>query len=75
MGTKYCDFFVCVPLGTGKPFDPADAFVIPWEALTGKTFYLPEARREYRGKFRPYRNAWDSIAAAARGGRLDSCAA
>jgi len=75
VGDRYCEFFVCAPLGAGKPFDPVDAFVIPWEALTGKTFYLQESRREYRGKFRVYRNAWENIAAAVRCGRLDSRAA
>jgi hypothetical protein len=60
---RYTDFFVCVPLGTGKAMSLDDVFVLPWEALTGKTFYLPESRREYRGKFKVYRGAWSQIAA------------
>ena len=62
---RYTDFFVCVALGTGKPLVLGDAFVLPWEALTGKTFYLPESRRQYRGKFKVFRGAWNLIAASA----------
>jgi hypothetical protein len=75
VGERYTDFFVCVPLGTGRPMRIEDAFVIPWEALSGKTFYLPEARREYRGKFRAFQNAWEPIATAARSGDQASRAA
>jgi len=66
MRERYTDFFVCVPLGTGKAMSMEDAFVLPWDGLTGKTFYLPESRRPYRGKFKIYRGAWDAIAAAVR---------
>ena len=60
---RYADFFVCVALGTGKSLSLDDAFVLPWDGLTGKTFYLPESRRAYRGKFNVYRGAWNLIAA------------
>ena len=43
---QYCDFFVCVPLGTGR-VDLGRAYVIPWADRTGKTFYLPDSKREY----------------------------
>lgn len=66
VGDRYCDFFICIPMGTGKPVSLEDAFVIPWDALSGKTFYLPEARRSYRGRFSIYRNAWELIGNAAR---------
>lgn len=66
VGERYCDFFVCVPMGTGRPMALDEAFVIPWSALSGKTFYLPEARRSYRGKFRSFRGAWQQIHTAAR---------
>ena len=59
---RYTDFFACVALGTGKSMLLDDVFVLPWEALTGKTFYLPESRRPYRGKFKIYRDAWTAIA-------------
>lgn len=66
VGDRYCDFFVCVPMGTGKAVSLDDAYVIPWDALTGKTFYLPEARRSYRGRFSVFKNAWEPVANAAR---------
>lgn len=72
---QYADFFVCVPLGTGKAMSLEDAFVLPWEALTGKTFYLPESRREYRGKFKVYRGAWNLLEAAAAELRTDEAEA
>jgi hypothetical protein len=76
VGDRYCDFFVCVPMGTGKPVSLEDAFVIPWSALTGKTFYLPEARRTYRGRFAVYRNDWQQIVdAAARAAAVGTRAA
>src|SRR5262249_18381304 len=55
------DFFACVPLVPGQRLDLAQAFVIPWEAISGKTFYLPDSRRSYAGKFATYRNAWGQI--------------
>src|SRR5215467_5026829 len=57
---RYCDFFICVPLGAG-PLDLRNAYVIPWEARTGKTFYLPDSQRPYSGKYVVYRNAWDQL--------------
>ena len=61
VGERYSDFFACVPLVPGQKLDLAQAFVIPWEAISGKTFYLPDSRRSYAGKFATYRNAWDQI--------------
>jgi len=57
---RYCDFFVCVPLGAGR-VDLRHAYVIPWEARTGKTFYLPDSQRPYSGKYVRHRNAWDDL--------------
>ncbi len=54
---RYCDFFICVPL-SAKKVDLDGAYVIPWEARTGKTFYLPDSQRPYSGKYSPYRGAW-----------------
>ena len=62
---RYTDFFICVALGTGKSLQLEEAFVLPWDALSGKTFYLPESRRAYRGKFKVFRGAWNLIPALA----------
>lgn len=67
VGERYSDFFACVPLVPGQKLDLAQAFVIPWEAISGKTFYLPDSRRSYAGKFATYRNAWDQIGHRATG--------
>ncbi|GIW41556.1 MAG: hypothetical protein KatS3mg076_2133 [Candidatus Binatia bacterium] len=75
VGAQYCDFFLCVPLGTGKPPSMEDVYVIPWSAITGKTFYLPEARRPYRGRFARYRNGWQQIVETVRARELASRAA
>jgi hypothetical protein len=61
---QYCDVFICVPLG-GRRINLNVAYVIPWEARTGKTFYLPDSQRPYSGKYAVYRGAWDRIAKAA----------
>ena len=61
VGERYCDFFACVPLVPGEPPDLAEIFIIPWEAISGKTFYLPDSRRSYAGKFAIYRNAWAQL--------------
>ncbi len=58
---RYCDFFVCVPLGMAKPLDLANAYIIPWEARSGKTFYLPDSQRPYSGKYAEYRDAWHQL--------------
>lgn len=63
VGDRYADYFACVPLVPGEGLDLAHAFVIPWEAISGKTFYLPDSRRSYAGKFATYRNAWGNIGA------------
>lgn len=54
---RYCDFFICVPIGSGR-INLSSAYIIPWEARTGKTFYLPDSQRPYSGKYAPYREAW-----------------
>ncbi len=62
---RYCDFFVCVPLGSGK-LSLSAAYVIPWEARSGKTFYLPDSQRPYSGKYAAYREAWDQLRESSR---------
>jgi hypothetical protein len=56
--TRYCDVFICLPLVPGKQPDLQDAVLIPWEARSGKMFYLHRGKRPYRGKYARYRNAW-----------------
>ncbi len=58
---RYSDFFACIPLVPGQRLDLTQVFVIPWEAISGKTFYLPDSRRAYGGKFAIYRNAWHRL--------------
>jgi len=58
VGERYSDLFICVPLLPDQGVDLAQVFIIPWEAISGKTFYLPDSRRRYGGKFAVYRNAW-----------------
>jgi len=62
---QYCDFFVCMPLDDRR-VDVSRAYVLPWEARTGKTFYLPDSQREYSGKYAAYLNAWAQIAERAK---------
>jgi hypothetical protein len=66
LGEQYTDFFICV----GEPAageKKAELFVIPWEAVTGKTFSLHGGRRQYKGRYAPYRDAWAAIAAHVNG--------
>jgi len=64
---RYTDFFICVPLGGGE-IDLDNTYVIPWESRTGKTFYLPDSRRPYRGKYARFRGAWKLLEHGARSG-------
>ncbi len=62
---QYCDFLICVPLGAGR-LDLRNAYIIPWEARTGKTFYLPDSQRPYSGKYMAYRDAWNLLRGASQ---------
>jgi hypothetical protein len=64
---RYCDFFICVPLGSRR-VDLNAAYVIPWKARTGKTFYLPDSKRTYSGKYAVYRGAWTQLQTMDGGG-------
>ncbi|MBI3785504.1 MAG: hypothetical protein HY270_19095 [Deltaproteobacteria bacterium] len=57
---RYTDFFICVPLGGGA-IDLDHAYIIPWEVRSGKTFYLPDSQRPYRGKYSRFRGAWELL--------------
>jgi hypothetical protein len=62
---QYCEFFICVPLGAGK-LNLSNAYVIPWEARSGKTFYLPDSQRAYSGKYAEFRDGWDLLRESCR---------
>ena len=70
VGEQYTDFFACVPLRQNgeadKEVDLRKVFVLPWKVVRAKTFYLPDSRRPYAGRFSSYRNAWDQVVTAAR---------
>jgi hypothetical protein len=60
---RYADVVVCLAM------DPRDAsreevFVIPWEAVSGKTFSLHAGRRRYAGQYAKYMNRWQVITQA-----------
>jgi hypothetical protein len=63
---RYTDFFVCVAVVPGRRA-PEDVFVIPWEALSGKTFSLHGGRRQYAGRYVEYRNQWPALAESCQG--------
>jgi hypothetical protein len=61
---RYTDFFVCIAKDDKK--DGGDrVYVIPWSSVSGKTFSLHSGRSKYRGRYAPFRDAWDGIADAA----------
>lgn len=65
MDRRYADFIICVAHGS-RPNKPDDVFVIPWEAISGKTFALHDSRsKAYVGRYACYRNAWTLIGEAA----------
>jgi len=64
MEKRYADVIVCLAM---EPRDAAreQVFVIPWEAVSGKTFSLHAARHRYAGRYAPYLNRWQVITQAA----------
>jgi hypothetical protein len=63
---RYCDVFVCLPLISKRP-NLRDAYVIPWEACTGKIFSLHDTQRPYAGQYAKCRRAWEQLAMNVRG--------
>lgn len=60
---RYADVIICMGMAPRK--DERDkVFVIPWEAVSGKTFSLHAARSEYDGRYAPYRDRWSVISDA-----------
>ena len=68
---RYADVLVCLAM---EPQDLSreEVFVIPWEAVSGKTFSLHAGRRRYAGQYAKYLNRWQVIsqAVAEMSGRL-----
>jgi hypothetical protein len=62
-GKRYADVFVCLTMHPRHPWRE-EAFILPWEAVRGKTFSLHEGRRHYKGQYAPYLNRWRTIAQA-----------
>lgn len=62
-GKRYTDVFVCLALEPKRP-SKEEVFIIPWEAISGKTFSLHAARRRYAGQYAQYVNRWSEIDSA-----------
>jgi hypothetical protein len=62
-GKRYADVFVCLAMEPRHP-SREEVFVIPWDAISGKTFSLHAARRRYAGRYAQYLNRWRVITAA-----------
>lgn len=62
---RYADFIVCAACASRDSGRRADYFVIPWEAITGKTFAFHRASDPYTGKYAAFRNNWEQLIKAA----------
>ncbi len=60
---RYADVVICLAM---EPRHAAreEVFVIPWEAVSGKTFSLHAGRRRYAGQYAQYVNRWQVVARA-----------
>jgi hypothetical protein len=65
LDTRYTDFFVCLAVKSRHPLRE-DAFIIPWDEVTGKTFSLHGGQRDYSGRYAPFRERWALIAQPGR---------
>ena len=59
-GKRYADVFVCMAMEPRHP-SREEVFIIPWEAVSGKTFSLHAARERYKGQYAQYVNRWSAI--------------
>ena len=62
-GKRYADVLVCLAMEPRHP-SREEAFILPWEAVSGKTFSLHAARRRYSGQYARYLNRWSVLADA-----------
>jgi hypothetical protein len=63
LGKRYTDVLICLAMEPRHP-SREEVFVIPWEAISGKTFSLHAGRRRYAGQYAKYLNRWREITAA-----------
>jgi hypothetical protein len=63
-GKRYTDVFVCIAMEPRHP-SREEIFVIPWDAVSGKTFSLHAGRRRYAGQYAKHLNRWRVITEAA----------
>ena len=49
-GKRYTDAFVCIAMEPRHP-SREEVFVMPWDAISGKTFSLHAGRRRYAGQY------------------------
>lgn len=61
LGKRYADVFVCLAMEPRQP-SREEAFIIPWDAVSGKTFSLHAARKRYAGQYATYLNRWRLVA-------------
>jgi hypothetical protein len=62
-GKRYADVFVCLAMEPKQP-SREEVFIIPWDAVSGKTFSLHAAKRRYAGQYAQYLNRWREITSA-----------
>ena len=60
---RYADVVVCLAMEP-RQSSGEEVFVIPWEAVSGKTFSLHAGRRRYAGQYAKYVNGWQAITQA-----------
>lgn len=62
-GKRYTDMFICLAM---EPRNPSreEIFIIPWDAISGKTFSLHAAKKRYGGQYAQHLNRWSAIATA-----------
>ena len=63
LGKRYADVVVCLAMEP-RHSSREEIFVIPWEAVSGKTFSLHAGRRRYAGQYAKYVNRWGVITRA-----------
>lgn len=59
-GKRYTDVFVCLAMEPRHP-TREEVFVIPWDAVSGKTFSLHASKRRYGGQYARHLNRWSVI--------------
>jgi len=63
LGKRYADVLICIAMEPRHPSREA-VFVIPWEAVSGKTFSLHAGQRRYAGQYARYVNRWSVVTRA-----------